>query len=141
VCFLRSTDETKEEGMAWRKSVVFTFMETYASAQNVVLMGTGPGETYVGDEAIRGAYVQFFKRHEANTLNFKYDWISVGSKGDVAWFAATINVNVEDMVTNQKRERAFNMSGTMEKVKGKWMFVSMHFSNCDQPSVCILPSP
>jgi hypothetical protein len=78
---------------------------------------------------------------QINTLNFKYDWISVGSKGDVAWFAATINVNVEDMVTNQKRERAFNMSGPMEEVKGKWMFVSMHFPNCDQPSVCILPSP
>lgn len=82
MCFLRSTDETKEEGESRVKAAVKALvkqhnkalgeqnlkgvMETYASAQNVVLMGTGPGETYVGDEAIRGAYVQFFKRHEAN---------------------------------------------------------------------------
>jgi hypothetical protein len=52
-------------------------MTNYASDPNTVLMGTGPGEAYAGDEAIGGAYNQLFTRFEANSLSFKYDWISV----------------------------------------------------------------
>lgn len=101
-------------------------MDTFASAPNIVLMGTGPGEAYVGEEAIGSAYNQFFTRFKANTLHFKYDWISVGSKDNVAWFAVT--VTVQAMVDKEKRERAFNISGTLEKMKGEWRFLGMHFS-------------
>ncbi len=101
-------------------------MDTYASAPNIVLMGTGPGEAYVGEEAIGSAYNQFFNRFKANTLNFKYDWIAVGSKDNVAWFAAT--VTAQGMVNKEKRERAFNISGTLEKTEGNWRFLSLHFS-------------
>ena len=101
-------------------------MDTYASAPNIVLMGTGPGEAYVGEEAIGSAYNQFFTRFKANVLHFKYDWISVGAKDNVAWFAAT--VTVQATIDNKKRERAFNISGTLEKTEGKWRFLSMHFS-------------
>ena len=99
-------------------------MTTYASDPNTVLMGTGPGEAYVGDEAIGAAYDQFFTRFEANTLSFKYDWITAGSKGNVAWFAVT--TTVEGTVNKEKRERAFNMSGTLVNEKGKWRILSMH---------------
>jgi ketosteroid isomerase-like protein len=101
-------------------------MDTYSSAPVVVLMGTGPGETYVGEESVGGAYNQFFTRFEPNTLKFSYDWITVGSAGNVAWFAATITA--EGMVKNEKRERAFNISGTVERKKGKWGFLILHFS-------------
>jgi uncharacterized protein (TIGR02246 family) len=101
-------------------------MTTYATDPNTVLMGTGPGEAYVGDEAIGGAYNQFFTRFEANTINFKYDWICVGSAGNVAWFAVT--TTIEATVKKEKKERAFNMSGTLRKENGQWRFVSLHFS-------------
>jgi len=101
-------------------------MTTYASDPNTVLMGTGPGEAYAGDEAIGGAYDQIFTRFDANTLSFKYDWICAGSMGNVAWFAVTMTF--EGTVNKEKKERAFNMSGTLRKEKGKWRFVSMHFS-------------
>ena len=101
-------------------------MNTYASDPNIVLMGTGPGEAYVGEEAIGSAYNQFFTRFKANALHFKYDWISVGSKDNVAWFAVT--VTVQATVDKKQRERAFNISGTMEKTKGNWRFLAMHFS-------------
>lgn len=101
-------------------------MDTYASGPNVVLMGTGPGESYVGEEAIGGAYNQFFNRFDANTLSFKYDWGLAASRGNFAWFAVT--TNMEGMAKNERKERAFNMSGTLEKVRGKWRIVSMHFS-------------
>ena len=101
-------------------------MDTYSSDPNIVLMGTGPGESYVGEETIGGAYNQFFTRFDANTLTFKVDWVSVGSRGTVAWFAVT--TTIEGVLKNEKKERAFNMSGTLEKVKGKWRIVSLHFS-------------
>ena len=101
-------------------------MTTYASDPNTVLMGTGPGEAYVGDEAIGGAYDQLFTRFEANGLSFKYDWITAGSKGNFAWFAVT--TTIEGTVNKEKKERAFNMSGTLLKEKGKWRILSMHFS-------------
>jgi ketosteroid isomerase-like protein len=101
-------------------------MDTYSSDPSIVLMGTGPGESYAGEEAIGGAYNQLFTRFDANTLTFKYDWGSVGSKGNTAWFAVT--TTIEGVVKNEKKERVFNMSGTLEKVKGKWHIVGLHFS-------------
>jgi ketosteroid isomerase-like protein len=101
-------------------------MDLYSSDPNAVLMGTGPGESYVGDEAIGGAYDQFFSRFDANTLTFKYDWVAVGSRGTVAWFGVT--TTIEGVVKNEKKERVFNMSGALENVKGKWRMVSLHFS-------------
>jgi uncharacterized protein (TIGR02246 family) len=101
-------------------------MTTWASDLNIVLIGTGPGEVYVGDEAIGGAYNQLFTRFDANTLGFEYDWICAGFMGNVAWFAVT--TTIEGTVNNEKKERAFNVSGTLLKQKGKWRLVSMHFS-------------
>ncbi len=101
-------------------------MDTYASSPEVVLMGTGPGEVYVGDEAIGGAYGQFFNRFDANTLNFSYDWALAASTGNFAWFAVTTTIS--GAVKGEKKERVFNMSGTLEKLKGKWRFLGVHFS-------------
>lgn len=108
-------------------------MEMYASSPDVVLMGTGPGEVYVGDEAIGGAYDQFFNRFDANTLTFKYDWSLAASRGNFAWFA--VSTTIEGTLKNEKKERVLNMSGTLEKVKGNWRIVSMHFSRlgAEQP--------
>jgi ketosteroid isomerase-like protein len=111
-------------------------MTLYASDPNTVLMGTGPGEAYVGDEAIGGAYDQLFTRFEADTLSFKYDWITAGSKGNLAWFAVT--TTLEGTMNKEKWERAFNMSGTLLKEKGNWRILTMHFSRLgagEQPAV------
>jgi ketosteroid isomerase-like protein len=101
-------------------------MENYAPDPNIVLMGTGPGESYVGEEAIGGAYNQFFSRFEAKTLTFSADVAASGVRGNTAWFAA--NVKIDGIANNEKRERVFNMSGTLTKMKGKWRIVSLHFS-------------
>jgi uncharacterized protein (TIGR02246 family) len=101
-------------------------MTLYALDSNTVLMGTGPGEAYVGEEGISGAYNQIFSRFKADSLRFKYDWVAAGSKGNIAWFAVTTTMS--GTVNNEQKERAFNMSGLLLKEKGKWRIVSMHFS-------------
>jgi hypothetical protein len=101
-------------------------MSIYSSDPSTVLMGTGPGEAYVGEEGLSGAYNQIFNRFKADSLSFKYDWVATGSKGDIAWFAVT--TTMLGAVNNEQKERTFNMSGLLQKEKGKWRIVSMHFS-------------
>lgn len=101
-------------------------MATYSAAPGTVLLGTGPGEAYLGGEGIAAAYTQFFTRFKANNINFNNDWIASGAKGNVAWFAMTFTLTAS--ASQETQERAFNMSGTLQKEKGQWRFVSMHFS-------------
>jgi len=111
-------------------------MTLYSSDSNTVLMGTGPGEAYAGEEGISGAYNQFFSRFKPETLSFKYDWVAAGSKGNFAWFAVTTTMT--GTVNNAQKERAFNMSGLLQKEKGKWRIISIHFSRLgaeEQPAV------
>lgn len=119
-------DVVEQHNKAFNAQDIKGVMNTYASDPQTVLMGTGPGEAYVGDEAIGGAYSQFFTRFAANALSFKYDWICVASMGNIAWFAVTTTIKAT--VNQEKKERAFNMTGTLRKEKGQWRFVSMHFS-------------
>lgn len=111
-------------------------MTLYSSDSNTILMGTGPGEAYVGEEGVSGAYNQFFNRFKSDTVSFTYDWISVESKGGIAWFAVTTTMS--GTVNNEQKERAFNVSGLLMKQKGGWRIVSMHFSRLgaeEQPAV------
>ena len=116
----------EQHNMALNAQNIKGIMSIYSSDPNTVLMGTGPGEAYVGEEGLSGAYNQIFNRFKADTLSFKYDWVATGSKGDVAWFAVTTTMSAT--VNNEQKERAFNMSGLLRKDKGKWRIVSMHFS-------------
>lgn len=101
-------------------------MQTYVAGPEIFLMGTGPGEIYRGLEGVAGAYSQFFTKYEMGSMGFSYDWVSAGSKGDVAWFAA--EGKIKATIKDQTREIGFNLSGTLQKQKGKWRFVAMHFS-------------
>lgn len=101
-------------------------METFASSRHITLMGTGPGEIYVGREGIEGAYTEFFTKFETGSLHFNYDWVNVGHDRNVGWFAVTSYG--KGKVKGQEKEFAFNLSGTMEKHHGKWRIVLLHFS-------------
>ncbi|MRR59005.1 MAG: hypothetical protein EG824_12450 [Deltaproteobacteria bacterium] len=101
-------------------------MQTYVAGPEIFLMGTGPGEIYRGLEGVAGAYSQFFTRFEMGSMGFSYDWVSAGSRGDVAWFSAEGKIKASKK--DQTREIGFNLSGTLQKQKGKWRFVAMHFS-------------
>lgn len=101
-------------------------MQTYGAGPEILLMGTGPGEIYRGVEGVEGAYSQFFTRFDMGSMGFSYDWVSAGSRGDVAWFAAEGRIKARMM--DETKEIGFNLSGTLQKKKGKWRFVAMHFS-------------
>ena len=98
-------------------------MAMYAS--DAVLMGTGPGELYEGQDAIRKAHVEFFKSFDKEEPSI--EWIKAGAKGDIAWIAATVKFT--SSMKDKKTEFMLNSTSVLEKRNGKWVFIVRHFSN------------
>jgi hypothetical protein len=49
-------------------------MALFAPGDKTVMIGTGPGERWVGKEEIRTAYVEFFKDYDKGSLTRKCEW-------------------------------------------------------------------
>ena len=101
-------------------------MKTYVAGPEIFLMGTGPGEIYRGKEGIEGAYSQFFNKFDKGSVGFTYNWVSAGSRGDWAWFAT--ECMIKGKIKDEMKEIGINLSGTLQKHKGKWRILAMHFS-------------
>ncbi len=94
-------------------------------APDAVLMGTGPGELYEGQDAIRKAHVEFFKSFDKEEPSI--EWFKAGAKGDVAWIAAAVKFT--SSLKDKKGEFQLNSTSILEKRNGKWVFIVRHFSN------------
>lgn len=102
-------------------------LATFAPTGEIVLMGTGPGELWVGKEQIQSAYEHFFQDFEKGTLVSDCGWKSGNVKDDMGWIMAVCKCT--DSKDGKKRVYGLNISGTLQKVDGKWYFRTMHFSN------------
>ena len=102
-------------------------MSTYSSTHPIVLMGTGPGERWVGEEEIADAYSHFFMDYDQSTLSTECTWHTLNMQGELAWLMAMCNFT--DYYKNIKREYAVNISAVLEKTEDKWYFATFHFSN------------
>ena len=104
-----------------RKGVLATLSE------DCVLMGTAPGELWIGHEEITGAYEHFFEGFDKGGQKFEHLWYdgNVGPAG--AWFMAMSKVTVTK--DGEDSEFGLNLSLNCEKHDGKWKIRSMHFSN------------
>ena len=116
----------KQHDTAFAAQDIQGVLKTYISGPQIFLMGTGPGEIYRGTEGVEGAYNQFFTKFEKGTVGFTYHWVSAGSVDDYAWFAAEYTVKGKGK--KEKEEIGFNLSGTLQKEKGTWHILAMHFS-------------
>jgi uncharacterized protein (TIGR02246 family) len=106
-------------------------METFAPGPNTVVMGTGPGERWVGADEIRQAYTEIFKDFDAGTLQVTTTWRTGNAEGNVAWISA--QCHCVQFMKNEKREYALNVSGTLVKRDGQWKIVALHMSNPTAP--------
>ena len=102
-------------------------MAVYAPGANTVLMGTGPGERWVGKDEIQFAYTQMFKDFDKGRFEANCYWRAGGVNGNMAWLATMCKVS--DSLKNKTREYELNVTAVAEKVAGKWLFRSVHFSN------------
>ena len=98
---------------------------------DAVLMGTGPGELWVGADAIKDAYQHFFADYDAGSMNVDCTWRSTGGNDRLAWLTAMCWLT--DYLKNEKRQFAINLSAVAEKQGDEWRFRWFHFSNVTAP--------
>jgi ketosteroid isomerase-like protein len=109
-------------------------MATFSTAPTTVVLGTGAGERWMGQQEIRGAYTEIVKDYDAGTLETNCaTWKTGGSDNDgtMAWIAATCDC--KDSLGGKPRTYTLNVSATVEKQDGAWKFVSLHMSNSPAP--------
>ena len=106
-------------------------LATYAPTGEIVLMGTGPGEIWVGKEQIQSAYEHFFADFDKGTFVSDCGWKSGDVQDDMGWIMAVCKCT--DSKDGKTREYGLNVSGTLQKIDGKWYFRAMHFSNLTGP--------
>jgi ketosteroid isomerase-like protein len=106
-----------------------TLLTTFSTDPKTVMLGTGEGERYVGQQAIKDAYTEILKDYDPGTLVTNCDWKSGGvdPAGTTAWVAATCKA--EDSLKGVKRSYVLNVSGALEKEGNDWHFVMLHMSN------------
>ena len=116
-------DFVQKYHQAFQAKDIDAIMAMYA--KDAVLMGTGPGERFVGQEEIRGAYNEYFKAFdkEESTLT----WYKADNRGDVVWAAGMSHINT--YFKNKKSEFALNWTLVLVKQDGTWKFVQRHISN------------
>ena len=108
-------------------------LATFSSDPKTVVLGTGDGERYVGQQAIRDAYTEIVKDYDAGTLVTNCDWKTGGvdDAGTLAWVAATCSC--EDSAKGVKRSYVLNVSGALKQEGNDWHFVMLHMSNVTNP--------
>ena len=102
-------------------------MKLYAPGEKTVVMGTGPGEVWVGSAQIEDAYKHFFADFDAGTVKRTCPWEVGEISGDVGWINATCDYH--DSLKEKPRSFALNVSVVLEKHDGAWKIRAMHFSN------------
>lgn len=96
-----------------------------------VMMGTGPGERWLGVDEIREAHANFFASFDSESS--RTTWSQVQIQGNVAWGASMREV--VNYHKNRKNEFFLNISAVLVKRDGKWRVSMFHFSNLTGPEV------
>jgi uncharacterized protein (TIGR02246 family) len=106
-------------------------MALYAPGDQTAVLGTGPGEQWVGGEQIEDAYRHFFADFDAGTVDRTCPWMLGNVSGDVGWISATCDYR--DSLKDKPRTFALNVSAVLQKLDGAWKLRTMHFSNPTSP--------
>jgi uncharacterized protein (TIGR02246 family) len=102
-------------------------LATYADSDDIMLMGTGPGEHWVGKEDIKDAYAHFMENFDAHTMEVKCGEGAGSARGDVVWLTAVCHF--ADKQKDQTRQYVTNLSAVVLKQGDAWRFHTMHFSH------------
>lgn len=102
-------------------------LATYANSEDIMLMGTGPGEHWVGKEQIKNAYSHFIEGFDAHTMEVQCGESSGSTQGDVLWLTGVCHFT--DKLKEQKRQYVLNISAVLIKQADTWRFHTMHFSH------------
>ena len=104
---------------------------TATLAEKAAIMGSGPGEMWVGPAEIKDAYEHFFQGYDKGQQDFEYKF-KIGDLGsDMGWLMASGNIKAKK--DGKAFEFPINVSLTVTKAGGQWKIASMHFSTLTGP--------
>jgi uncharacterized protein (TIGR02246 family) len=110
---------------AYAKRDLPAIMSLFASDPDVMLIIGGAFRArYTGPAQIKASYEADFAG--TPTAAMSCNWVSVRSKGDVAWFASECTSTVE--VKEQKLSFPIMWTGVAEKRNNNWVFIQCHVS-------------
>lgn len=101
-------------------------LAVWADGEDSVLLGTGPGERWVGKEEIREAYENFFEDFDPYTMQSVCGWYVLGAQGDIAW--GVTECDFTDSLDGDAREFPINFSVVLVNQDESWKFRTLHFS-------------
>lgn len=127
---VRALFDAHEQAM--EKQDLPSLMKLYAPGDKTVVMGTGPGETWVGEKEIADAYKHFFADYDPGTIKRTCPWVVGEVSGDVGWLNASCEY--QDSLKDKPRSFALNVSVVLQKIEGTWKLRAMHFSNLTAPA-------
>ena len=95
------------------------------------IMGTGPGEMWVGPEEIKDAYEHFFEGYDKGQQEFEYKFKHGGLSSDMGWLMASGNIKAKK--SGKAVVFPINVSLTVVKAGDQWKIAAMHFSTLTGP--------
>jgi radical SAM protein with 4Fe4S-binding SPASM domain len=124
--------------------VIDGVLATYADSDDIMLMGTGPGEHWVGQKEIRDAYAHFMENFDAHTMEVQCGEGAGSTRGDVVWLTGVCNFTDEQ--GDQPRQFVTNLSAVLVKQGDGWVTSDpdYRFGNlleCDSLSELLRSSP
>jgi ketosteroid isomerase-like protein len=114
----------KDSWDAYRLRDVEQVLSFYSSDPDLVAVGTGLDERFVGREALKAGLINDFSLGNEATL--RITWASVSEAGNVAWVAADCVADV--IVGCQTASVAGRLTAVLEKRSEKWYIMQTHFS-------------
>lgn len=107
-------------------------LATYRSGDEIALMGTGPGEFYVGRQGVRSAYSNFFEGARPGSFSQRFVAFRAATRDNSGWFMATSQAT---LARNNEPPRTFgiNWSGVVTRENNQWRFAALHFSMLAPP--------
>ena len=105
-------------------------LAAFSKGKKTVLMGTAPGERWVGLKEIGEAHKEMFKAFEKET--FERKWSLVSARARIAWTAS--ETVITDVVNGEEKKFAINSSAVWTLRKDKWQIALMHVSNLTGPA-------
>jgi uncharacterized protein (TIGR02246 family) len=104
-------------------------LATFAPGKKTVMMGTGPGERWVGLKDIRMAHEEMFKAFEKES--FERQWHVVSQRGKIAWTASESLIT--DVVAGKEHKFTLHSSAVWVLRDDKWQIALLHYSNLTGP--------
>jgi ketosteroid isomerase-like protein len=104
---------------------------TATLTEKAAIMGSGPGEMWVGPAEIKDAYEHFFQGYDKGQQEFEYKFKVGNLASDMGWLMASGNIKAKK--DGKAIEFPINVSLTVAKAGGQWKIASMHFSTLTGP--------